>query len=199
MNKINYIAHRINTIEELKKIPKNYGVEVDLRNNNNDIILSHDPFNSNYELFEKYLEYYNHKFLILNIKTEGIEFKILEILKKFNIENYFFLDCSFPMIYKLINTEEYNIALRLSEFESIETILNLKKIKWVWVDCFSKFSLTKTEYNILKNNNLKICYVSPELQNQEPKILNYKQKMIEENLYPDFICTKIYNINKWLE
>jgi hypothetical protein len=37
-----YIAHRINTIKELKEIPKNYGVELDLRDFGNRLILQHE-------------------------------------------------------------------------------------------------------------------------------------------------------------
>ena len=39
-----FIAHRINTIKELNKIPQKFGIEIDLRDNNKDIELVHDPF-----------------------------------------------------------------------------------------------------------------------------------------------------------
>ena len=39
-----YIAHRINTIEELKTIPITFGVEIDLRDKDGTLILQHDPF-----------------------------------------------------------------------------------------------------------------------------------------------------------
>jgi hypothetical protein len=199
MDKVLYIAHRINTIDELKSIPINYGIEIDLRNDRNFIILAHDPFELNvYDEFEEYLKYYKHAFLILNIKTEGIEFRVLELLKKYNITNYFFLDCSFPMIHKLIELGETNIAIRFSEFESFNTIMNLKnKIKWIWVDCFTKFPVCKDIYKIFKNNNFKLCYVSPELQNQENKLEIYKDFIKKNNLIPNMICTKVYNIDKW--
>ena len=86
-----FIAHRVNTIEELKKVPKEYGVELDLRDFGERLILQHDPFMDG-EDFEKYLKYYNHGTMILNIKSERIEHKVLELIKKYNIQNYFFLD-----------------------------------------------------------------------------------------------------------
>ena len=119
-----YIAHRINTIKELLKVPKKYGVEIDLRDYGDKIILQHDPFKKGVD-FENYLKFYNHKFIILNIKSEGIEFKVLKILKRFKIKNYFFLDCSFPMINLLSSKNEKKIALRFSEFESIQTIISM--------------------------------------------------------------------------
>ena len=38
------IKHRVNTSKELKKVDKNFGVEIDLRSNRNNIYLHHDPF-----------------------------------------------------------------------------------------------------------------------------------------------------------
>lgn len=193
-----FSCHRINTIEQLKEIPTHYGIEIDLRDNlNGEIHLSHDPFQEG-ELFSDFLHYYNHSFIILNIKSERIEYKVLELLKKHNIANYFFLDSSFPMIYKLSNEGEKNIAIRFSELEGLDTVLNMKgRIDWVWVDCFSKVPLNRESYNILKEAGFKLCFVSPELQNQPEKIKEYKDYLNKENIIMDMICTKSYNIEQW--
>ena len=76
-----FTAHRINTIKKLKSIPYYYGIEVDVRERNNNLILSHDPFKSG-ERLDKFLKYYNHKFIILNIKAEGLEKKVFRLIKK---------------------------------------------------------------------------------------------------------------------
>ena len=40
-----YIAHRINTLKELRKLPEEYGVELDLRDDlEGNIYISHNPF-----------------------------------------------------------------------------------------------------------------------------------------------------------
>ena len=193
MDNITYISHRINTVQELKKIPEEYGIEIDLRDYQENIILQHDPFKSG-ELFTDFIKEFNHKIIILNIKSEGIEYKILEILKNNNITNYFFLDSSFPMIYKLLKITD-KIAIRFSEFESLESVLTMKnKIQWVWVDCFTKFPLSLKTYTILKKY-FKLCYVSPELQQQYDKIMEYKHFFLNFNLIPNAICCKYYNIN----
>ena len=80
-----FIAHRINTINELKAIPKNVGVEIDIRDNEQGLYLSHDPF-SNGDSLEDFLKFYQHGTLILNIKSERIEYSIIELLKKYKIE-----------------------------------------------------------------------------------------------------------------
>lgn len=192
-----FIAHRINTIEELNQIPQNYGVEIDLRDFGDKLIIQHDPFKDG-EDFEKYLKHYNHGTMILNIKSERIEHKVLELIKKYKIEKYFFLDSSFPMIYLLSKNGEKNIALRFSEFEGSDTIVNMRgKVKWIWVDCFSRLPITKENYKYLKSEGFKFCLVSPELQGQSEKIEKYKEYLEKENISFDAICTKIYNIDKW--
>lgn len=193
-----FIAHRINTIKELKELPTEYGVELDLRDDlNGEIYISHNPFEAG-ECFEDYLKEYRHGTMILNIKSERIELEILSLLKKYNINKYFFLDCSFPMVKFLSDMNEKNIALRFSEFEGLDTILNMKgKIEWVWVDCFTKFPLDKKTYDILKRNGFKLCFVSPELQSQSEKILPYISIIKELDIQFDAICTKSYNIEKW--
>ncbi|MCT7433182.1 hypothetical protein NG782_10170 [Aliarcobacter cryaerophilus] len=192
-----YIAHRINTIQELKQIPCEHGVELDLRDYGDRLVLQHDPFKDG-EDFEEYLKHYNHGTMILNIKSERIEHKVLELIEKYNIKKYFFLDSSFPMIYILSENNERNIALRFSEFEGIDTILNMtNKVKWIWVDCFSKLPITKENYMLLKEKGFKFCLVSPELQGQSEKLKEYKKYLNCNNIVFDAICTKIYNINEW--
>lgn len=195
-----FCCHRINTSSELKNIPIKYGIEVDLRDGLNGCIhLSHDPFVIG-ELFDTFLNKYMHAFIILNIKSERIEYKILDILKKFNICNYFFLDSSFPMIYKLSCEGEQNISVRFSELESIDTVMKLRgKIKWVWIDCFTKNPLTHDVYTNLKKEGFKLCFVSPELQNQNSKIEEYRDYFQKNNIHLDMICTKSYNIDRWIK
>ena len=64
-------------------------MEVDVRDYKNNLILNHDPFKKG-ENFIKYLKYFKHKFIIINIKSEGIETKVYKILKQKKIFNFFF-------------------------------------------------------------------------------------------------------------
>jgi hypothetical protein len=203
--KTEFICHRINTLNELKTIDKQFGVEIDLRDDHKTgkLILAHDPF-VNGEYFEDYLKEYNHNTLILNIKSERIELKCLELLEKYNITNYFFLDSSFPMIY-LLNKDykNNNIACRFSEYEPINHFIDNKNMyQYIWVDCFTKFPLNNENYELIKNENenenKKICIVSPELQKQPEKISEYRNYIIENNIVPDMICCKVYNIINWI-
>ena len=92
-----FIAHRVNTIAELAKLPDEYGVELDLRDDlGGRIYIQHNPF-ENGEDFEEYLKRYHHGTMILNVKSERIEHRILEMIKCSDVREYFFLDSTFPM------------------------------------------------------------------------------------------------------
>lgn len=184
-----YIRHRINTIEDLKSVPEDMGIELDIRYEKDKLILHHDPFVSG-ELFENLLKEYKHKLIILNTKTEGIEEEILRLMKTYNVKDYFFLDLSFPSLIKLTKNGESNIAIRFSEYEPIEQVLMLKGIvKWVWIDCFTKLPIDNKNYSILKEN-FKLCLVSPELQKHSTeRIKEFKNLIAEFEI--DAVCTKV--------
>ena len=195
---MHFIAHRVNTIKELLNTPTEYGVEIDLRDFGEKLILQHDPFKDG-ECFEEYLRNYNHGTMILNIKSEGIEARVLKLIKKYNVKKYFFLDCSFPMINLLSSKDEKNIALRFSEFEGLDTIrLMSQKVNWIWIDCFTKLPITSKNYKIFKSLNYKLCLVSPELQNQNLKLEKYKIYLKKENIILNAICAKLENIERWI-
>ena len=191
------IAHRVNTRTELQKVPVEYGVEIDLRDHGSRLVLAHDPFWGG-EDFEEYLKAFGHRFLILNVKSERIEPKILELLNRYNVKDYFFLDSSFPMMVSLMRQGEANMAVRLSEYEGPDTIMACQgKVKWVWVDCFSRFPLTLPVYTQLKAAGFRLCLVSPDLQGRPEEILSYKQQLQAQGMHFDAVCTKLSNISLW--
>lgn len=193
-----FIAHRINTVKELINLPAQYGVELDLRDSlDGRVYIQHNPFEPG-EDFEEYLKQYHHGTMILNVKSERIEYKVLDLMKQYAVKEYFFLDSSFPMIMSLSDKGEHRVALRFSEYEGLSTLVAMRgKVDWVWVDCFTKFPLNRNLYEQIKDMNYKICIVSPELQAQGEKIEIYKEIMKSENIIPDAICTKVYNIDRW--
>jgi len=193
-----FISHRCNTIEELKATPSEYGIEVDIRSNNGRLVIHHDPLKDGVD-FEKWIENYAHQTLILNIKEEGLESRLIDFMKQYKITDYFFLDQSFPFLIKWSNLGERHSAVRVSEFESIETALTLAgKIDWVWVDCFNYFPLSEVEANKLQNAGFKLCLVSPELQGRpyESEIFIMNSILQDRSIRADAICTKYPEIWK---
>jgi len=198
-----FINHRINTREQLNYVPLQNGIEVDVRYHKNDLILHHEPFYHHIhkpEKFEDLLKEWNHKGpIILNIKTEGIEEACIELMNKYSIKNWFFLDISMPYFVKYAQISsskkingfsEYNLAVRYSEREPIEyTLAFANKAKWVWVDCFTKLPLNKSIYENLKGLGFQICLVSPELQKHSlARIAEFLKQC--EGLDIEAVCTK---------
>jgi hypothetical protein len=191
------IAHRINTFADLYTLPDDCPIEFDLRDSAGQILVTHDPFTTG-PLFSEFATLLTGRFCIVNIKSEGIEWRALEILKENGIEDFFFLDCSIPMIHKLTQSGENRIAVRFSEVEPIEGVLPwLKKVKWVWIDCFTKLMVTRKMLELLKVFDVKVCLVSPELQGRPDDIDNYIHSLMEQGLTVDAVCTKVSNFSKW--
>jgi hypothetical protein len=192
-----FVAHRINTIAELLNTPSYMGVEVDLRDAEGGIIISHDPFSSG-ENLEQYLQNYTHRFLIANIKSERIELRVKKLLDKFQIKNYFFLDSSTPMIVRCGLESGYKFAIRVSEYESVTSALRMKALAdWIWVDCFEGLSIDRDEYLALKSAGLKLCLVSPELHDSARSILDFIKDLKKIGIVPDMVCSKYKNYDLW--
>lgn len=186
------IAHRRNTLNELLATPTDYGVEVDIRSFGERLVIHHDPFVEG-EDFVTWIDHYRHGTLILNVKEEGLEQRLLGLMTKRRIEDFFFLDQSFPFLIKTARQGERRCAVRVSEYEHIATALTLAgKIDWVWVDCFTRFPLTAEDAERLRDAGLKLCLVSPELQQRtgEDEIPALRALLVERGIAAEAVCTK---------
>lgn len=186
------IAHRRNTLAELQDTPGQYGVEVDIRSFGDRLIIHHDPFVEG-NSFDEWIAAYRHGTLILNVKEEGLEARLIEIMRSRGISDYFFLDQSFPFLVKWARAGERRCAVRVSEFETIDTAMTLAgKVDWVWVDCFTRFPLTYTDSERLHDAAFKLCLVSPELQGRDAvtEIPALARLLIERGIHADAVCTK---------
>jgi|TARA_B110000438_G_scaffold34332_1_gene34153 hypothetical protein len=183
-----FIQHRINSIEGLENVSQQYGIEIDIRIYNNEIILNHEPFESGVT-FDTFLQHFKHSFLIINMKCDGPEEIIIKKLKENSIKNFFFLDCSIPRTINLIKKDCNKISIRYSKYEPVEFVMKFRnKAEWVWIDCFDKFELSEEDYDTIKEH-FKICLVSPELQEHPIEMID-KFKKLSKNMTFDAICTK---------
>ena len=98
-----FVRHRVNTIAEVASLGAEWGAEIDLRSDvrSGSLHLSHDPFKPG-DGFEPWLEAYRKRgcsgALIVNTKEDGLETSAAELLNRFQIKNYFFLDTTIPTL-----------------------------------------------------------------------------------------------------
>lgn len=181
------IVHRVNRASQLRRIPGDFGVEVDLRSDGTRLILHHDPSKSG-ERFEEYLRRFHHRFLVVNSKCDGIEEEALRLLRHRRIRNFFFVDMPLPGIARLVARGERRIALRFSDLEPIEACLALRgRVDWLWIDAFSRFpALGKAELRSLKG--FRRCLVSPELHGR-PGVSPGEARRLVRRFGASAVCT----------
>jgi hypothetical protein len=193
------IAHRRNTAAELRATPPSCGVEVDIRSQGSRLILQHDPFAPG-EAFDDWLDGYRHRTLILNVKEEGLEDVASAQLRERSIDDYFFLDQSFPFLLKTALRGEHRCAVRVSEFESIDTSLALAgKVDWVWVDLFSRLPLDASGWRRLTAAGFRTCLVSPDLlgRTDPAEVHALRLRFAEWGVEPDAVCVKLHAMEAW--
>lgn len=191
------IIHRVNNTNKLSTIPTEYGVEIDIRIENNNLYLSHDPIKNinNKTQLEEFLSEFHHSFIVANIKDTGIERRVIEqILEK--TENFFLLDYEIPFLFNKNKEIKPFLCARFSKFEEISNdSLILDYVDWLWVDSFE--SLPINSENIKNLPNLKKCLVSPERFGREEDIFKIATFMKSNNFNFDLIMTDLSTVDIW--
>ena len=189
------VAHRINSINELLKVPKKYGCEIDIRSHNSKLILNHEPYSSGDCLID-YLDNYNHGLLVLNIKEAGIENDVLDAVRKRNIISFFLLDVEFPYLYRASRLGERAIAVRFSEDEPIDLVNKYNNlVDWVWIDTNTQLPLNFN--NIKTLSTMQTCLVCPERWGRYNDIIPYRKKMKYLGFNPNAVMTNLKYIQLW--
>ncbi len=185
------IRHRTNRLADLALLDRSWGAEIDIRSRNGRLILSHDP-HKNGEPFDRFVQSFSRRGqqgpLVLNTKEDGLEEEILKTLKRFQVNNYFFLDTTVPTTVRLaVKGNLPYFAVRASEFEPVEAALRFKnRVDWVWVDCFSGRPAPVSMIRKLAAH-FRVCLVSPELPGYP---LSAIRRFKGLGLISDAVCTK---------
>jgi glycerophosphoryl diester phosphodiesterase len=169
-----------------------FGTETDIRDYKGELVISHNIADENCitvkEMFEIYNQYDNTLPLALNIKADGLQQKLKELIEKFEIKNYFVFDMSVPdgLVYLKYGL---NVFTRQSEYEKEPSFY--EKANGVWLDEFHTHWINEDIIKFHLDNNKKICIVSPDLHKRDYKEEWKCYKEIENNLGVDniMICT----------
>ena len=158
-----------------------YGTETDIRDYQGELVVSHEIPNEFSMTMIKFLELYagykNPFLLALNIKADGLQRKMRELLEKYNITNYFLFDMSIPDTIQYIKMG-FNVFCRQSEYELNVPFYN--EIKGIWLDSFCKIWYSSDLVNEHLINGKQVCIVSSELHKRDH--LNHWQYLKSFNL-----------------
>lgn len=148
------------------------GVETDIRDIKGQLVISHDMPKGDEMTFEEILNIYNkykcEGILALNVKCDGMQNKIKELLEQNQVKNYFLFDMSIPdsLGYSASGSRFF---VRDSEHEvdpKISTPFLYQKSNGIWLDQFKKGNPTRISFDIIKSyldDGKEISIVSPEL------------------------------------
>jgi len=176
------LKHRVNSFDEINI---DLGLEIDVRDFNNNLVVSHDhPTIQSIRLDDFLNKISKNQLLAINIKSSEIENEIKQTLIKSNISNYFTFDWVVPSLMKALN-KEIVCAFRLSEYE--KDIFS--QCDWVWVDSFQTIWFDAEYLASLKKLGLKVALVSPELHNRKREMEQVKE--IVNSVKVDAICTDL--------
>lgn len=182
------LKHSVNCISD---IDLEHGAEIDVRDKNGVIVLSHNYPDENSESLVNFLKSFpKDQLLAINMKSCGIEIDVNNLIKQTH-KNYFLFDFSFPYLLSAIQ-QNIPCALRLSEYEKEL----LQGLKWVWLDSFHSIWYDEQYLESLKNQGYKIALVSPELHKRSDLLDSRKIESLINKKLVDAICTDI--LDKWI-
>lgn len=169
-----------------------FGVETDIRDSAEKILISHDMAGGKEMTVEGFFELYNsysYAFpLALNVKADGLFKPMADLLQKNRIDNYFFFDMSLPDALGYLK-EGLKIFSRQSEYEKAPYLY--KEANGIWLDEFHEHWID--EKIILQHlaEKKKICIVSPELhkRNYKEEWEHYKYITYKFGLENVMLCT----------
>jgi len=142
-----------------------FGVETDIRDLDGELVISHDMprregrFTLS-EFLSLYTSYRNRTTLALNIKSDGIQDQLRNILLEFDVDNYFVFDMSIPdtLGYAKLHM---NFLSRHSDIEK-EPLL-YEESQGIWMDELQHEWIDASAIARYRTLGKKICLVSPEL------------------------------------
>ena len=182
-----------------KSFSLGFGTETDIRDYKGELVISHDIADANSilvkDIFEIYNKYDNTLLLALNIKADGLQVKLKELLEEYKIENYFVFDMSVPDGLGYLK-HKIKTFTRESEYEKFPSFYD--EACGVWLDEFQGHWINKEVIEKHIKNNKQICIVSPDLHKREYEKEWQHYKKIEKELGVNnmMICTDFPEIAK---
>lgn len=150
----------------LRSFNLNFGTETDLRDQNGEIVISHNIPENDSLLFKDFLKALNDKplTLALNVKADGLAKELKKILQGYPDLNYFFFDMSIPDMKSYLDLG-ISVFTRVSDVEQIPIWLEYSD--GIWLDAFSHDWYDIKVIHKLLATGKQVCVVSPELHKRD--------------------------------
>lgn len=165
-----------------RSFSQGFGTETDIRDYRGKLVISHDIADENSmqlsEFFELYKSFDSNLPLALNIKSNGLQHALKNLLMKYGISNYFVFDMSVPdgLQYIAHNLISYS---RQSEYELQPSFY--QQARGIWLDEFERHWIKKSILNEHLVAGKKICIVSPDLHKRKYEIEWREYKNFEQS------------------
>ncbi|OMO31701.1 hypothetical protein BH582_12190 [Vibrio sp. 10N.222.47.A9] len=168
------IAHRgfwLKTSEQNTKVAferalsNGFGIETDLRDRNQSLVISHDVPSVDAMPFDTFLGICKHsrkdQKIALNIKADGLQ----PLLEEFDIKNeHFYFDMSVPDMIGFLK-KSMNVFSRYSNIEEEPSLYG--DCKGIWLDNFNDNKLNLVILDKFLKDNKNVVLVSPELHKKD--------------------------------
>lgn len=179
-----------------RAVKMGFGVETDVRDSGGKLVIAHDPgFRQKLgaeKTFELFAWNTKDQTLAINVKADGLQDLIQNLVRRCRVRYYFVFDASVP---ELVVYRDRKIPLftRQSEFEPRPVLW--KDAAGVWLDAFRSdwFTASTIEEHLKAGKD--VCVVSPELHGREhgrvwrllkqPGLRRYQQQLFLCTNFPD--------------
>ncbi len=170
----------------------NFGTETDIRDRNSRLVISHDMADHKALPIEDFLDIYKHYDkplpLALNIKADGLQQPLHQLLTTYQVSNYFVFDMAVPdgLAYAKFPLRAFT---RQSEYEITPAFYSLAQ--GVWLDEFHSHWINDEIVIAHLRIGKQLCIVSPDLHRRKylDEWMHYKK--LEQQIGNDqlMLCT----------
>lgn len=181
-----------NTPVSLRRaLESGFGFESDIREYLGELVISHNIADAGCqkakEVFEWLAEYQNRFCFAINIKADGMNNLLAELLEKHEITNYFTFDMSVP---QMVEYADMGLTYFTRQSDVEPEPIMYEGAAGVWIDGFRDTDWI-TEDLIRKHieNGKTICLVSPELHQREYRDFWNRLKSFNLNWKAVLLCT----------
>jgi glycerophosphoryl diester phosphodiesterase len=184
-----------------RSFERGFGTETDLRDLAGELVISHDPPRGGEPTFRRLLELHRELgpglTLALNVKSDGLQAWVSELLEEFGVEDAFVFDMAVPDALGYLNRGLSSFT-RVSEEEPAPAFHD--RASGVWIDGFRGDWADEAALRSHLDAGKRVCVVSPELHGRDHRPYWSRLAAMTVRRHPALmICTDLpEEAERWL-